>query len=132
MVDVTRNLLLIKKNQRLLSAAEYFNYRLQKDTNTLFFVCTDTVVNRKFMSQQKNIADIYFNEDHFLRYYIITDLSKVYTARSKIKRYFLADPWFEMYDPGKRHSNFLFRVKQFFLFGMMTLILWTFFYQFKK
>jgi hypothetical protein len=132
MVDVTRNRLLIRKDHQLFSAAEYLDHRLQNHASELFFVRADTASAYKMLLlQEKNPADKYFNENHLLRYYYTMDLSKVYAFWPKIKRYFLADPWYEMYEPGKKHSNFLFRIKQFFLFGMVTVIIVMVVYKFR-
>jgi hypothetical protein len=129
MIDVTRNFLLIRKNDQLFSTAEYLEYKLQHHEDGLFFSSADTSsVNKFYISPEINSADVYFNENHFLRYYHTLDLSKVYAFWPKIKRYFLAEPWYEMYVPGNRHSNFLFRVKQFFLFGMGTVIIVILYY----
>lgn len=132
-VDVTRNRLLTKKNHELLSAAEYFHHKLKNHTDTLFFSQTSfDSVNGIFEMQEKNPSDKYFNEYHLLRYYHTMDLSKVYALWPKMRRYFLADAWYELYEPQRRHLNFLFRVKQFFLFGMAALIIALFFYRLRK
>ena len=130
MADVTRNLLLIRKNDHFFSTAEYLDYKLQHHTDELYVVQADSsTANKFYISSENNSADTYFNENHFLRYYHTLDLSKVYAFWPKIKRYFLVDPWYEMYVPGNRHSNFLFRVKQFFLFGMGAMIIVMLYYK---
>ncbi|MES1222837.1 MAG: hypothetical protein ABUT20_45515, partial [Bacteroidota bacterium] len=124
MVDVTRNLLQVRKNDQLFSVAEYFDSKIQKRLEELFFIRVDsTPVYGIYKSAKNDLVDKYFNDDHFLRYYYTMDLSQVYAPISKIKRYFLASPWYEIYMPQKHHFNFLFRIKQFFLFGIAMIII---------
>ncbi len=123
-VDATRNRFLINKNDQLISAAEYFDFKLQKKPGELFFVGVDSGSGYS-LHRYKDIyqADKYFDKDHFLRFYYTLNLSSVYAFWPKTKRYFLADPWYEIYSPGIHNSNFLFRIKQFFLFGIGAIVI---------
>jgi len=124
MVDITRNYFLISKYDQPLSAAGYLDYRLQGPDENLVITCfdSDTILARA-LSKEKFPTDIYFNKNYFLRYYLNLDLSEVYSPVQKIKRYILSDPWYEIYSPAMSHSNFLFRVKQFFFFGFLVSVL---------
>jgi len=121
MVDATRNLLLARKDYRAFSAAEYFDYKLQKNGDGLSFIRIDTA-SGIYTTTQKDTIDKYFDEDHFLRYYYTLDLFEAYSFWPKMKRYFLANPWYEIYSPGEQHSNLLFRIKQFFFFGLIAMV----------
>lgn len=118
MIDVTRNFLLISKNNQVLSAAEYMQYRLQEEPGTFFITRFDTA-SRKEQNVLANSLpdDEYFNKNYALRYYLNTNLTEVYSLAQKIKRYVFGEPWYEMFKPGNRHTNFLFRIRQFFIFG---------------
>jgi hypothetical protein len=130
MVDATRNFLLIRKDHRLLSVAEYLNFRSQEQQATFFITRFDTASGITDTAHIKNTSgDVYFNKNYALRYYLNMNLSEVYSPVQKVKRYFFVDPWYEMYKPGKHHSNFLFRVRQFFIFGMGIFVL---FYKFNS
>lgn len=124
MVDVTRNILLVRGKGHILSAAQYLDLGMQAWDDTLEFVRPDTTAGKGVVAiRQFSSRDNYFNKNYLLRYYIETDLSKVYAPQEKIKRYILAHPWYEQYDPGNQHSNFLFRVKQGFIFLFFGLLL---------
>jgi hypothetical protein len=126
MVDVTRNFLMIRANEKPLSAAEYFDFRLEEKPGRLFFIKAGLGELTYIDSlKQSDSLDKYFNRDYLLRYYHSMDLSKVYATQKKMKRYILPDPWYEMYDPLNRHSNILFTVKQFLFIGMLlTFLFW--------
>jgi hypothetical protein len=124
MADVTRNFLLINKDSQSLSAAEYLDYRCQNQLQSFLITRFDTALNAvQSVRIESSSVDNYFNNNYALRYYLNKSLSEVYTPAQKAKRYFLADPWYEMYSPGSGHSNFLFRVKQFFVFGFLVFLL---------
>ncbi len=129
MVDITRNLFVISKNNQALSAAQYFNYRLQEQPVNLLITCFDsTTFLNKLLPKEKFSTDIYFNKNYFLRYYINFNLSEVYSPVQKFKRYVFAKPWYEIYSPGFSGSNILFRIKQFFFFGLLILMVMILFY----
>ena len=132
MVDITRNLFLISKDDQALSTAAYFNYRLHEQTETLLITCfeNDSILT-KSLPKEIFLTDTYFNKNYFLRYYLNLNLSEVYSPLPKIKRYILGDPWYEIYSPGLSHSDFLFRVKQFFFFGFLVSLLMILFYAVK-
>ena len=124
MVDITRNFFLISKNNQALSAAGYLNYRLQEQPETLLITCFDSdSILTKSLPMEKFSTDIYFNKNYLLRYYLNLNLSEVYSPAQKFKRYIFPDPWYEIYSPGLSHSDLFFRIKQFFFFGFLVLIL---------
>ena len=124
MTDVTRNFLLISKNDQLLSAAGYLNYRLHELPENLLITCfdSDTILTKSLL-KGKFSTDIYFNRNYFLRYYLNLNLSEVYSPVQRFKRYIWGDPWYEIYSPGLSHSNLFFRIKQFFFFGFLVLMI---------
>lgn len=121
MVDVTTNRILLKNGKDILTAAEYYDIATKKEKVQLLLICQADWTKSNDNSLQNNVNDIYFDKNHFLRYYYTKDLTKVYSVKSKILRYFLSNPWYENYDPLRKHSNILFRVKQ--IIGFVTLIL---------
>lgn len=127
MIDATRNLIMIGKNDQFFSAAGYFDQQLKNDDD-LFFIKADTISSHgTSITKGGRATDIYFNEKHFLRFYYTMDLSKVYAFWPRIKRYLLADPWYEIYSPQESHFNFLFRAKQFSFWGLGAIIIFIFF-----
>jgi hypothetical protein len=126
MVDVTRNMLITKKNSIPVSAAEYFNFNLQDKPVKMQVLRSDN--NNSFIfdtiNAEKTQEDHFFNKNFFLRYYYMTDLKKVYRPVSKLKRYLFPDPWYAVYDPQNSFSNLRFRVKQIFilLFGLSVIL----------
>lgn len=133
MTDVTRNFFLISKNEHALSAAEYFNYRLGEQPESLLVAClAGDSISTKFLQEEKFQPDIYFNKNYFLRYYLNLNLSEVYSPFQKLKRYIFGNPWYEIYSPGLPHSNFFFRIKQFFFFGFLLLLFLFFAIRYKK
>ncbi len=133
MTDATRNLLLLKKNDQWLSAAEYYNTSLQHAPVAIESITfsDSSFANTSVISVQIK-DDEYFNKDHFLRYYYTKDLAEVYTLKNKLKRYFLAAPWYEIYDPVRKHSTILFRVKQFFFLAAIVYCIFCIVFLFKK
>ena len=120
LVDVTRNMLMIKKNAAPLSAAEYFNFKVSDKAGTVQVLKATS--NNSFIFDtviaEKNMEDNYFNKNFFLRYYYMTDLQKVYDPLLKLKRYILPDSWYAVYDPRNNYTNYRFRLKQFFILLM--------------
>lgn len=113
MADITRNLLLLRDKNQVLSAAEYYNYNVNKATVDLWHSSQkDSLLVTELHSSSQQLTDEFFNADHFLRYYYTKDLSEVYSIKSRVKRYVFAAPWYEMYDPVRKHSNIFFRIKQ--------------------
>ena len=133
MADVSRNLFLIFKNNQALSAAQYLNYRLQLKPETLLITCFegDSILTKSQL-KEKFSTDKYFNENYFLRYYLNLDLSEVYSPAQKVKRYFFADPWYEIFSPGLKQSNLFFRIKQIFLLGFLISVLLVLFFAIKN
>ncbi len=129
MIDVTGNILSIYKNHQPVSAAIYLDYMLQKQNDTFSVIRSDSIsFHTETLLKGKFFPDNYFNQDHFLRYYHTMNLSEAYGSVPKIKRYIFADPWYEMYDSQKQHSNVLFRIKQSFIVGLMVCVV-LFFYE---
>ncbi|MBI5858464.1 MAG: transglutaminase domain-containing protein [Sphingobacteriales bacterium] len=123
MVDVSRNNFLIKRDDQFFSAAGYLNYWLKGKPENLFVTSlSGDSVQTLSQSPEKQLQDIYFNKSHYLRYYYSMSLSETYSLAKKIKRYVLSSPWYEVYGPQLSHSNFLFRVKQFFFFAFAALL----------
>lgn len=124
MVDVTRNMFLINKQGKVLSAAQYLDYNIHDKFESLSISCVDSTLIGPLIIRGKDYSyDEYFNVNYSLRYYLTMNLSDVYTTFQKLKRYFTPHPWFEMYEPGSNHSNLYFRIKQFFFFGFMICML---------
>ena len=123
MTDATRNFLLVSKDNVALSAAEYLDYRLEEKPGSFLITRYNASINGTDTGLYDAPADNYFNKNYALRYYLTTNLAEVYTPVERLKRYILADPWYEMYRPGFRGSSFLFRVKQFFFFGFLLWVL---------
>ena len=133
MVDVTRNMILVKKNNSPLSAAEYFNFRLYNKSDTLQILrsaSNNSIIFDTLIAEKKR-EDEFFNKDFFLRYYYITDLHMVYDPFQKIKRYLLPHPWYAIYDPQHTYTNFRFRIKQFFIL-ILGIFLLLYLYSFLK
>ncbi len=132
MIDVTRNFLLISKDDLILTAAEYLQYRLQEEPGTIFITGLDMAsLNKHSVRPGSFPGDQYFNKNYALRYYLNTNLSEVYTPAQKIKRYFFGSPWYEMFKPGDRHSNFLFRIRQIFISGFVAFTILLILYHFR-
>ncbi len=133
MVDITRNLFLISKNDQALSAAQYFDYRVKEQPVALLITSFDsTTVISKLMPKENFSTDIYFNKNYFLRYYINFNLSEVYSPIQKFQKYIFPKPWYEIYSPGSSGTNFFFRIKQFFFFGLLVLMIMMLFYLVKN
>ena len=99
MVDVTRNILLVSRPDQVFSAAEYLDYNILDTTGTFFRTSVDNTVSNSLVVQKKEYSyDDYFNINYSLRYYLTMQLSDVYSPFQKLKRYFIPNPWFEMYD----------------------------------
>ncbi len=129
MVDATRNMLLIKKEDVPVSAADYFNFNLYNQPGVLQVLkaATDNSFIFDTLTAGKKPQDYFFNKNFFLRYYYMTDLQKVYSPLLKLKRYMLPDPWYSIYDPQNSYSDFRFRVKQLFIFLLgISLLLYLF------
>jgi hypothetical protein len=127
MADITRNILLLKKNDDPFSAADYYEFRRAAKTDTLTGIQGTDSLYRIFHSPvAPEPRDKYFHQGYMLRYYYTVNVPEVYTTGNKIRRYILARPWYQNYDPVRRHSNLLFRVKQFFvllfILGLLGLI----------
>jgi hypothetical protein len=124
MVDVTRNRALIKNDSQVLSAADYFDYQLNHPTNPLLITrSTGLLLTADSLYEGPALTERYFNSNYKLRYYRIMYAPNVYKPITKIKRYIFGDPWYEMYDPVHPHSNFLFRIRQFFFFALVAFLL---------
>lgn len=121
MVDVTRNRVLIKNDSQVLSAADYFDYRLNQPSKPLLVTrSTGLHLTADSVYQGPDLTERYFNSNYKLRYYRIMYSSDIYKPITKIKGYIFGDPWYEMYDPLHPHSNFLFRIRQFFFFVLLV------------
>jgi hypothetical protein len=112
MIDVTRNILSVKQQQKLLTAAGYYRQLINGKMDTLAYLQYNNITKSLADSQAVATGDVYFNQYYALRYYYTMDLGTVYSVKNKVKRYFFGNPWFEIYDPVRKHSNFLFRIRQ--------------------
>jgi hypothetical protein len=124
MVDITRNMLLIKKGDQIFSAADYLDHKIKQPTNMVLAsqsIRLSPQVN--FLHEAPVLTDSFFNSKYALRYYKTLDLSGAYNPMSKIKRYIFGSPLYQMYDPVHPHSNFLFRIRQLFLFALLVCLL---------
>jgi len=111
LTDGYQNHLMLKQNNIPLSAAEYLDYAIATPKDSIFIAKKSGpgIINQSFSRDQ------YFNSNYVLFYYKDPNLSHTYSALNKLKRYFLASYWYEIYAPQQKNSNLLFRIKQLFI-----------------
>ncbi len=115
MVDVTRNLLVVKQQNKLLTAAEYYTQVNSIDSKQVIVTKWNKNEKRVIDSSATIKQEDYFNKNYAIRYYYTMNLEEVYSLKKNIKRYVLGNPWYEMYDPYTTNKNSYFRLRQLFI-----------------
>jgi hypothetical protein len=123
MIDVTSNQLLTKnKDGQFLNFLKYKEALKKNFPLFKLAISKDSVEEKKIDTSDINLKQ-YFKTDHPVYYYYRVNDKKIYTTVSKIKRYFLPDSWYELYD-NNEHSNILFYAKLlFFILWFIALLL---------
>lgn len=112
MVDLTNNIQLASKEDRLLNAQDFVR-SLRQPASVSVLTGNGTIKLLDQMEEWPAIRDYYQAGFPFF-YYHTTHLGAVYTTEARLKRYFLPDSWYEIYSPSPRVALW-FYVKLFFI-----------------
>lgn len=110
-VDLTNNTALAVADNRLLNTQDFVK-AINKPASLKIFTASDTAWTPFERFETKDAILHYYDESHPVYYYHITYSGTVYKSTEKLKRYLLADYWYEIYSPSAR-PNILFYGKLF-------------------
>ena len=112
MVDLTGNIVLASKANRLLNVQEFIGALSHPEVVSVLTGNGEWVP----LNQMKEWSFIkkYYQPAYSCYYYHLTKASVVYSTTARIKRYFLPESWYEVYSKEKRFPV-LFCIKLFFI-----------------